>query len=139
MGCSVYARAIIGVKLPRAPYEEVKERGCKHPISKGKKFCGECGAKSWVSESHPLFDEDECKIGDFEFLEGGSCDDPDYYVGVCALETSDCMYGPPGVLGDFSGVDVGLLRCQLKALLEPIGLWEDNMQVGLWVFGFVSY
>ena len=64
MGCSVFARAIIGVKLPRPPFKEVKERGCEHAVSQVE-FCGKCGAKSWVVESQPLFDEDDCKIGDF--------------------------------------------------------------------------
>lgn len=133
MGCSVYARAIIGVRLPRPPFKEVKERGCQHSLAKSV-FCGECGAKMWITESRSLL---ESRLGTFNLFEGGSPDNTDYYVGICATQTDDCMYVPPGVYGGhLLGMDMGLLRCQLEALLKPIGLWGGDVQVGLWVFGF---
>lgn len=141
MSCSVYARAIIGVKLPRPPFKEIKKRGCKHALpDKSVKFCGKCGAESWIVESQPLFDEmGDCTIGEFWFLEGGDSDDSDYYVGIYPTKTKDCMYVRPGVFGgDLSGLDMALLASQLKALLKPMKLWNDDMQVGLWVFGFVA-
>lgn len=142
MSCSVYARGIIGVKLPRPPFKEVKERGCEHALSE-KEFCGTCGSKSWVAKPQALFDEDDCTVGKFRLLEGGNADNPDYYVGIFPTHTdADCMYGHPGeFVGDLSGLDVGLLKSQLKALLEPLDLWVDDMdtQVGLWIFGFVSF
>lgn len=141
MSISVYAHAIIGVKLPRAPFEEKKVAGCSHGSStRRSKFCGECGEPAWETERQRLeiYDEESEKLGEFNVLRGGSGEDPDYYVGLHPIETEDCMYGGGSACVDISGVDFAVLESQLKKLLEPHKLWARGMHVRLWVFGYIS-
>lgn len=149
MSVSIYVRTIFGVKLPKPPYEEVKKRGCSHVItteaSRGVpgKFCGECGAKAWITEERPVkgYNEDDELLGAFYVRLGGSNEASDYYVGIHPRETGDLMYGGGrGICCSIDDLAIGPaeLERELKKFLEPLGLWESDMEVGFWVFGYVS-
>ncbi len=143
MGCCIYARSILGVKLPKPPFRDVKKRGCSHDEAKSV-FCGECAAKTWITESEPIpgYDPDssEGKFGRFVILEGCCSESPEYYVGKILGETSDLMYSPPGlefvswnVLAD---IDITAMKADLQTLLEIHGLWDGKF--GIHTFGFTS-
>lgn len=147
MSCSVYAKSIIGVKLPQPPYMEHEKRGCKHGLKGGAKFCDECGLPTWVKVTEPVpgWEDGDPTFGKFNIEVGGGSDNRTYYVGTCFRETGDLMYSPPGIPIEIPfDFDFKALEEDLRKLLEPVGLWKNDqegnpMRVGVWLFGYCSY
>lgn len=115
-------------------------RGCNHRLTEDK-FCPECGEKMWVDEKTRTYLSD--KLKHLQPWQG------DEETGTFCYEKLSIIYGPMvgpvdfmigRVLGEFDTAYEGIakefhvlsvdeydaVKAETKALLEPLGLWDEN-------------
>ncbi len=138
MSVNYTAYTITGIRLGMADlYKQVDNRGCDHPETKAK-FCKECGSPTWIQEEEPLFDEGTEVIGKFKMM--FSTDRNFVYLGH-TVEVDE--YGTHDAFRPIESVEVQFpaliqLNDELAAVLEPLGLW-DQEKFGIWTVLHCSY
>lgn len=126
MSADYFAHAIVGVAIDATVFEEkVGETvpSCLHPEREGNKFCPVCGERVGDRTLRtPRFTVDGILAalpGGYREVTGGK-----FYRVVIGLgpepATMDSALSQGGV------PDVEEVRATLKAVLEPLGLWEKS-------------
>ena len=135
------AFSLIGLRIPEdtpALHQLIRERGCNHEIQPENKFCSICGKPAWVETTTQLDIEHlsgvqqelVVKYGNSDLFGKTGCDVyitlPRWFVGnVGDNERDHIMISAPDILPQ-------VVRDQLKAILEPFNLWNDNW-FGWWI------
>lgn len=142
MGVYYTACTVVGIEIPQSACytrSQTRDRGCEHPLPDGSNdpFCSRCGEKTWVesvvTEPLSLYDEDNGTFAGLDVIQDQYHDDARrFFVGTAT--TMDMQGGfpemlPPGVVEE--------TRQRLKAVLEPLDLWDED-KFGIWTF-FMQY
>ena len=139
MGVDYAACTVVGVEIDKAALyskKKTRHRGCEHPLPDGSDdpFCSQCGRKAWiestVSEPLPFYDEDSDTFSGLDVVYD-QCYDEDktqFFVGTAT--TMDMQCGIPAMM---SPSVVEETKRQLQAVLEPLGLWDED-KFGIWTF-----
>lgn len=135
MSVSFSAYAFLGCEIdPARLYRKVRGRGCGHrEPPAGAKFCPECGKPAFVEGEEPVegYDPEDGDHGTLEGLPLVTVGEGEYgraFVCVEAVEADDYHDRMAGMLAP---PDVAAAREELRAALEPLGLW-DGQKFGLW-------
>ena len=138
MGVDYYASAVIGCEVTGKLHVTVLKPRCSHVNAPGAKFCAECGvatAPIEVKEPIPGYTDESDQIGELALVH--TTDDERTFVGVQSRAESLRRSGFGGVT-KLPFVEVLGAYHRVKAVLEPLGLW-DEASFGLWSVLYCSY
>lgn len=127
MSADFIAKAIVGIQVdPKKFYGPPKKvKAFPHNYDESVKFCPQTGKECWSTERELLggVDKDLEKIGKFEIHKG--TDDFYHVVGVVAATETNSNGGNEI---DFVPIpaDLEAQKQELKALLEPLGMWDES-------------
>lgn len=138
MGVDWYARAAIGCKVAKEKlWPTSRVRACSHPLpDEAMRFCPTCGKPAWENRSRPADGYDEGKGTFHGFPVARGTDGAVHVVcvkGCLAEADSDDGAARRGLPGD-----IGEAEHDLRAMLEPLGMWDDKA-FGLWSILYCSY
>ncbi len=125
MGYDATAQTIIGVKInEKHLYENKPVRCCQHP-EKDSKFCSECGKPMWkdCQVRKDFYDDDNVVSEVFNLVELQHADW--CFIGLVAES------GSQGAPVKQTITDIEFVKQELKEVLEPLGLWEEE-SFGIW-------
>lgn len=136
MGLKLTVCTVVGVEVAKTAFYikgTTRERGCKHPLPSEVKFCPQCGEPAWLEQTDkeplPLYDEDgETFAGLDVFPDQYGDEDQRFFVGTATM--MDAYEGIPEML---SPDIVEETKQQLKTVLEPLDLWDED-KFGIWTF-----
>lgn len=155
MSIAYSSYALIGVKIDASKLRTTKRiRGCKHKIKdiEKKKFCDECGAKTFKEKDTliPQFndgEEDDLDCDKFPCNQS-LCGYPIIHLGsdygemggdayVAALWICDDDYNDPNKNLMKIPKNIDEIRTKMRDTLGPIGFWDEK-KFGLWAVQTVS-
>jgi hypothetical protein len=144
MSTTYYAVAIVGCKVEksRVQLEKRSRNYCEHNPSNDEclEYCPRCGKHLWHIKKVwiPQFDEDEETICGFRVFYN---EYEDYVIIAGDFVATDCDgYAMNGSMLTVDTNVTGIIapfaesRQKLRAAIEPIGLWDDGKQFGIWPF-----
>lgn len=126
------AHAVLGVRIDDDKlWELTRERGCSHPLpDEEARFCCRCGTHAWMTGRKPIgpVDAHGQRLGSLPLFRSGQY----AYVGwrVSTSNDTHSHWRDNGQQLDV-GTDLTGYRDQLKAALEPLGLW-NAFRFGIW-------
>lgn len=136
MKASLHAAMVIGYEIPAKEAIQMREtRGCEHEEVEGANFCPECGARMFVYEDRPPF-EDGQMFGGLEAVvvptKNGLRDEDNRYFLGHACDTSWSIQ-------ELSAYDFDLHRAALRKTLKDLGINWKNCKFGLHLAAGLSY
>ena len=128
MSTYFHAAAIIGCAVPaESLFRTVNRSTCTHTLPDGAVLCPVCG-KPVHSEREAIYING--RLGALHVV--ASTDEQHFIVGPVYAWTNDTV-PERAVIPD----DIPALREQTRAVLEPMGLWEESA-FGLWAVPYMT-
>jgi len=139
MSTTYHAIAIVGCKVDKSKlFTTDLVRSCEHPIPVGGvKFCPECGKRTYKKTKKPIQDYDtdkETVCGKRVF---GHYYDTNFVIIAEQCVAVDNYDGPLAKMLPITVTDTTTWENKLRAVLEPLGLWDDE-QFGIWTMLYCS-
>jgi len=137
MGVDFYSYSFIGQKIDKHKLSQTVEKpGCSHNPPKGVNFCPQCGKQARITEEEEIVDLESIK----ELSVCYTTDSEEMFVALRDHYTSSgsSRGGKDTGFVFLSDDAVKAAKKQLKAILEPHGLWDEK-HFGLWAVQYCSY
>ena len=135
MGMDVYHSAVLGYAVGSTE-SEIRVAGCRHSVTPGAKFCGECGAKASTTRKTRMLSGGD-RLGAFKVVGGGGSDEQHYVVGIASESSSNDLALQTIPMSHLK--DIESTRKAIRAELEAIGITPDESTFGFHSVLYLSY
>lgn len=138
MGADYYSYLIVGCSVDEDKFKiPTKVRACKCDVDKieDMKFCPKCGEEVWTEDYDLIegYEEDESFLGlDLVY----NTDNENCWIAIRKKEIGGYHKDDCDKLD--RNDDIEQLKEELKAKLEPHGLWDEE-SFGIWIIQYCSY